>query len=379
MRALRFKILDLRFIAAVLCALLLTACEKPMDEPQRDEALVLKSMQDSVACNIRMGDMPAMQLTWTAGTNHGTSSALYYTIDMNLADSAIADGLHFEIGRTMDRTFSLTHRQMVDSILPLFPIVEDDVPVRFAARVRAKVQMTGEEQVSQIIPLNVVRYAADTTHLYLIGSAMPTGWDRDHAAELQMDNSTLAGYTWTGKMRKGEFKVLATREDWYPAYLRDESVADSSAMIYCEKIGDYPDSKWEVDTTGNYAISLDTKARTIEIRYLGGEVYNHIYMIGDAAPGGWSWDNLTQMQHPESDLFIYEGMLNAGEIKFPVEIKSDFSGEMLFAPEPNCAPSLNGTFDIHTGDPDNKWIIPAAGKWRITINIKKTTISFIQL
>ena len=72
-------------------------------------------------------------------------------------------------------------------------------------------------------------------------------------------------------------------------------------------------------------------------------------------------------------------MLKRGEIKFPTEIKSDWSGEMLFAPEPNCEPTENGTFDAHKGDPDNKWVIPAAGNWSIRIDIQNTTISFKQL
>ena len=44
-----------------------------------------------------------------------------------------------------------------------------------------------------------------------------------------------------------------------------------------------------------------------------------------------------------------------------------------------CAPAENGSYDIHTGDPDNKWLIPSAGNWSITIDIKNNTISFSAL
>ena len=121
------------------------------------------------------------------------------------------------------------------------------------------------------------------------------------------------------------------------------------------------------------------EALTIEVAYLGGEAYTHIYMIGDAAPGGWSWDNLTEMSHPEENVFTYEGPLAAGQLKFPTEIKSDWSGEMIYAPEADCAPSGKGRFDIHAGDPDNKWLIPESGDWSIRININDTTISFVRL
>lgn len=374
----RFKILDLRFIAVLLCALMLIACEKPQEDPKRDESLVLTATQDTVVCNLRMGDMAALQLTWTAGTNHGTGSALAYTIDMNRADSDMTKGVHFDIGRTMDRTFSLTHRQLVDSILPLFAGVKDNEPVDFALRVRAKIVMTGEEQVSKIVPMPIIRYLADTTHLYPVGSAMPNGWDKDHAAEMQWDMNTLTGYTWTGKLHKGEFKILTSTEEWLPCFVRDSE--DATHMVYRATDEDYPDNKWDIDVPGSYTIGVDTKSRTIVITLIEQtERYEHIYMIGDAAPGGWSWDNLTEMTHPEKDLFIYEGPLNAGQIKFPTEIKSDWSGEMIYAPTPDCDASENGTFAIHTGDPDNKWVIPAAGNWSITINIQDTTISFKQL
>lgn len=369
---------DFRYIAVFLCALMLIACEKPQEDPKRDESLVLTAIQDTVACNLRMGDMAALQLTWTAGTNHGTGSALAYTIDMNLADSDMTKGVHFEIGRTMDRTFFLTHRQLVDSILPLFAGMKDNKPVDFALRVRAKVVMTGEEQVSKIVPISIIRYLADTTHLYPVGSAMPNGWDKDHAAEMQWDMNTLTGYTWTGKLHKGEFKILTSAEEWLPCFVRDS--VDATHMVYRAADEDYPDLKWDIDVPGSYTIDVDTKKRAIAITLLEQtERYEHIYMIGDAAPGGWSWDNLTEMTHPEKDLFIYEGPLNAGQIKFPTEIKSDWSGEMIYAPTPDCAVSENGTFAIHTGDPDNKWLIPAAGNWSITINIQDTTISFKQL
>ena len=369
---------NFRFICFVLCALCLFSCQKPQDEPQRDESLVLKALHDSVVCNSRMGDQMAMQLTWTAGTNHGTGSAIAYTIDMNLADSALDNGLHFEIGRTMNRTFALTHRQLIDSVLPFFASVKDNEPTRFAMRVRAKVLMSGEQQVSEILPVSIVRNLADTTRLYLIGDAMPNGWDRDHAAQLQWDMSTLSGYTWTGKMYKGEFKILATTEDWIPCYVRDAQ--DETHMLYWSETETQDDLKWAIEAPGNYTIDVDTKALTITITVNEiTELYDHMYMIGDATPGGWSWDHLTSMQHPEKDLFIYEGALNAGQIKFPTEIKSDWSGEMLYAPTPDCPVSENGTFEIHTGDPDNKWVVPAAGNWSITINIQDTTISFKQL
>ena len=56
---------NFRFICFILCALCLFSCKKPQDEPQRDEALVLTALHDSVVCNSRMGDQTAMHLEVT--------------------------------------------------------------------------------------------------------------------------------------------------------------------------------------------------------------------------------------------------------------------------------------------------------------------------
>lgn len=368
---------SIRFIGFALCAIVLLGCEKtPEDEP-RDERLVLTMTQDTVACNARMGGQTAMMLTWTAGTNHGTGSAIAYTIDMDRADSAFASAVSFEIGKTMDRTFALSHRQLADTLDLYFPDLQPDLYEPFELRVRAKVLMTGEEQVSPAVPFQLVRYETDTTHLYIVGDAAPNGWDKDHASMMQWDMSSKTACTWTGSLRKGEFKLLTTTEDWLPCYVRD--TIDETHMIYRADEADYPDIKWEISKAGKYTITADTKTREILISYLGGEAYTHLYMIGDATPGGWSWDNLTELTHAATDLFTYEGPLLAGQIKFPTEIKSDWSGEMLYAPEPDCAPSALGTFDAHIGDPDNKWLIPSAGNWSISVNMKDTTISFVKL
>ena len=109
------------------------------------------------------------------------------------------------------------------------------------------------------------------------------------------------------------------------------------------------------------------------------KVKNIIYMIGDATPGGWSWDNVTEMSKNPNDPneFVYEGPLSEGEIKFPLEIDHSWGGDFILAPTANCAPSENGSYVIGN-QPDNKWKISEAGNYRIVINAFNETISFIK-
>ena len=102
--------------------------------------------------------------------------------------------------------------------------------------------------------------------------------------------------------------------------------------------------------------------------------------MGSAAPGGWSWDNITEMQRDASNpnVFRYEGYLSKGELKFPLEIDHNFGGDFILAPQANCPISENGTYFIGN-QPDNKWIISEAGNYRITIDVENETISFVKL
>jgi len=365
------------FITAII-AVLFTSCEQRIIEPERDTSLVLTTSSDTVRCAPHLGDVAALQLTWTAGTNHGTGSAIAYTIDMDEAGNAFAGGLHIVIGRTMDRTLSLTHAELADTLAKFFPAMQDEQYYAFELRVRAKVLMTDEEQVSAVLPL-VIKRAAPIDYIYLVGDATPNGWDPGRAIRMTVDEDNPSHHRWTGPMRKGEFKLLTSTTDWLPCYVSDEN--DPTKMHYRETEEDYPDYKWTIPYAGNYSIEVNTEQLTIVITALSEPVVEelHIYMIGDATPGGWSWDAITELDHPEQDIFTYNGPLNAGEIKFPTEIRTDWGGEMLYAPTPNCAPTENGTYDAHSGAPDNKWVIPQAGTWQIVINISETTISFTKL
>jgi hypothetical protein len=270
-----------------------------------------------------------------------------------------------------------SHRQLADTLYLLYPETEEGEYVVFECRVRAQVVQTGEEQVSAIAKVAIAWNATMMTDLYLVGDATPHGWDLNRATAMIMDMTSFTSFSWSGPMHKGEFKLMSTTEDWIPCFVKDST--DDSKMVYRDSEERYPDFKWTIAKTGSYRITADVEALTIEIAYLGGEAYSHIYMIGDAAPGGWSWDNLTEMQHPESGVFTYEGHLNTGQIKFPTEIRSDWSGEMLYAPVADCAPSASGTFEARIGGPDNKWRISNPGEYQIRINFNDTTISFVKL
>ena len=105
-----------------------------------------------------------------------------------------------------------------------------------------------------------------------------------------------------------------------------------------------------------------------------------LYKVGDATPNGWDIGNPTPLQASEEDalVFTWEGSLYAGEIKLCLTTGS-FDA-------PFIRPANNGTeisktnitkqkFIMHAGDPDNKWKVTYAGKYRLTFDLRNWTMS----
>ena len=86
----------------------------------------------------------------------------------------------------------------------------------------------------------------------------------------------------------------------------------------------------------------------------------------------------------------WEGELGKGELKFTCDKKSDWNGAWFMAAEGGIAPSgqeermlfidkADAGFkaqylDFSVGDIDQKWVIPSAGTYTITLNQLKETI-----
>ena len=473
------RIAGLYSVSAAVCvlsaiAVIMTACEKP-EEPKPEEPMKLTLSADSVYCVPAYKDKSVLELTWTAASNHGTGSGIAYTIQVDKQGNHFAGGFSIEIGRTSNRSLSLSHKELSDSLRLAFPTIQAETYEVFEWRVRANVLLTGEEQLSNVALLTAkwnehvitdvylswgteeeqqtemtmdmqqfstftwsgflqpcdlrlllskedslpcfvpektdmtklhycssaeecennrwhivvpgyYRIAVDVKalsisiqgELFIVGDATPYGWDLSQALVMQPDNTNFYRFSWTGQLNDGEFKLVPSRMSFLPCFVADST--DVNKMVLQTDYETYPDNKWKIPYFGEYTIDVDIRQLTITITPLSEpEVRSHVYMIGDATPGGWSWDNITALTHSERNVFEWQGTLNNGQIKFPTELKSDWSGEMLYAPSSDCEPSENGTFEIRVGGDDNKWLIPSAGEWQIRINFNDTTISFVKL
>lgn len=105
-----------------------------------------------------------------------------------------------------------------------------------------------------------------------------------------------------------------------------------------------------------------------------------LYMVGDATPNGWSIDAPTPLEATAEDplVFTWEGQLKAGELKLCLTtgswdvafIRPENNGEEI-----SKSPISNQKFIMHAGDPDNKWKVAEAGKYKLTFDLRNWIMS----
>ena len=211
------------------------------------------------------------------------------------------------------------------------------------------------------------------TELYLVGEAAPT------AIKLEQSSDDSFIFTYNGALSAGTLLISTTTATSGCAGYQplDNNGLGSTGILLLSDLGT-ASNQWNIPAANKYSVKLGLRNNRLEIGdYVG---YEHIWIMGSAAPGGWSWDDITEMQRDASNpnVFRYEGYLSKGELKFPLEIDHNFGGDFILAPQANCPISENGTYFIGN-QPDNKWIISEAGNYRITIDVENETISFVKL
>lgn len=125
-----------------------------------------------------------------------------------------------------------------------------------------------EEEDFYKITLNLknLTISFEKVDLYLIGDAGPNGWNIETPDPMTKSGSV---YTYTGPLNAGELKIAKFKGDWCggdwinPA-MADQSINDTDYITTygCEG----PDNKWKITaaTAGNYKITIDLAAGTVD-------------------------------------------------------------------------------------------------------------------
>ncbi|MDE5941164.1 MAG: SusF/SusE family outer membrane protein [Muribaculaceae bacterium] len=254
-------------------------------------------------------------------------------------------------------------------------------------------------QAEFIKEIVVEKNPIETETLFMIGDATPNGWSMDNATEFTVDPSDSFIFTWEGDLVTGTFKACTERDGTFSCpFIRPESpdCEISSAgvaapgFVYTTS----PDDQWRVTEAGHYRLTFNLRDWTISAEMTGDKPdlpdtpddpadaieAETVYLIGDATPNGWSMDNATEMSATSDRyVFVWEGVLTTGELKACTERDGTFSCPFLRPVTDGCSISRNGVADpalvFTAGDPDNKWRVADAGRYRLTFNLSLRTIN----
>lgn len=229
--------------------------------------------------------------------------------------------------------------------------------------------------------------------LYFVGN--PTGWGFVKMQQDPLDNFLfrLGYYFENGK--GGDFKFGTSKDSWenmYKATKANAPYTDQSVELVS---GFDPDNKWYLqdDECGKaYKICVDIRSGKERMMMREFTPYAMIYLVGDATPSGWDLDNATPMQATESPyIFTWTGQLNAGELKFSCDKKSDWNGAWFMPAQSDAQPTGSEEHmlfidksdeafksqypTVNVGDVDNKWKITTSGTYTITLDQLHETIT----
>lgn len=105
-----------------------------------------------------------------------------------------------------------------------------------------------------------------------------------------------------------------------------------------------------------------------------------LYMVGDATPNGWSIDAPTPFEATGEDplVFTWEGTLRTGEMKLCLITGSwdaPFIRPLANGTEISSTDITDAEFQMHAGDPDEKWVVKEAGDYQLTFDLRNWKMS----
>ena len=232
-------------------------------------------------------------------------------------------------------------------------------------------------------------------NLYLVGNM--TGWSFE-----AMQKDILDPFLFRmGRFfdNGGEFKFGTVNGSWenmLKATTPNASITDTSMEIVS---GFDPDNKWcmtDEETGKAYKICVDIRKGKERMMMREFVPYECIYLIGSACSAGWDISNALPMNVDADSPYLlsWEGPLSEGELKFTCDKRSDWGGAWLLADKDGKSPTGEQErllfidkadewfkaqyLDTAVGDIDQKWNIPSAGTYSITLDQLNETVTIIK-
>jgi len=363
----KLNIYSIILLVSLLTAGLFTSCDQNLpDSIAKAGALALTASKTTVELNQRYVANEAIGLTWTTGTNRGTGASISYLIQVDKKGNNFSNAITQSMGKGIyAKSFSVG--ALNDSLLTHWGSTAGTA-TDLEARVISTVYSTpAVSDTSAVVTISVTPYQPVSKTLYIIGDASPKGWSADNALAL-IPQSDPTVFVYQGALSVGSFKFITTKGQFLPSFNKG---ADSTKIVY-RTDNSQADVQFSIKSAGVYKVVVNLLDLTISFGKLDMPAYSDIYMVGSAAPNGWDIANATKLTQSASNPFIftYQGVMQAGEFKFPVNKNTDWGQDMF--------EKVDDThMYLHVGGTsgDDKWTIAKKGYYTITLNQLDNTIT----
>lgn len=333
-----------------------------------DRPLEISATKESLELDALNPNSEAVKFIWTSGTNSGTGLAIDYTFQLDKQDGNFENGISVDMGRNAYEK-SYKNEELNDLLIDKFGI-SPNTETTFQYRIIANIASANiEAQVSPVQTISIKNHKPITKTLYLIGSATPNGWNADDATEMKAITNTPKGFSWTGPLSAGEFKLITTLGEFLPSYNKG---ADDTKLILRESDSD-TDEKFVITEGGTYTVKVNLISMAINITRGEGPEFTELWFVGN--PTGWSFKPMI-LDPVDPFIFHYNDDLSEGG-EFKIGTVNGSWDAVFFRPAINEQPE--GT-DLNVnkwaGDPDYKWNI-TGGVYKIKLDTRDMKIDIV--
>ncbi|WP_297100411.1 SusF/SusE family outer membrane protein [Draconibacterium sp.] len=365
-------------VLVVIAITLLNSCQKEEDVVVALGAPIAISVSNSeLTLSQKQASESVFSFSWTRGTNHGTSSSISYSLEMDMEGNEFATAQIYDLGKGVyEKKFNA---EELNDLLLNYWGVEPGSTASFEAKVTANVVKEGvEDGVSETLIFSLTPYKPVSEELYMVGSATPNGWDIGNATPLIPNSSQPWVFTYEGQMKTGTFKFAVNTDGCWCQDFYTKDANDDSKMVYNEG-GSGDDLQWEIIEGGNYKLTVNLLDLSIEMKKLAGPEFGELYIVGDASPSGWNIGNPEAFTQSAADPFVftYEAMLTPGEFKISTFAGDWCDGQWINPSQPDQDVTATDYIVTNRCDgPDNKWRVTeeTQGRYLITVNLYNNSI-----
>ncbi len=308
----------------------------------------------------------ALTLNWTTGTNHGTGSSISYVLQIGKKGNNFANALEFNMGKGV-YTKSFTVSELNDDLLNHWNIPAGSVGQLEARVIDTVYSSPNVSDVSKSLDISVSPYKPVSTTLYLLGDATQAGWDSTKAIPMAPTKTDPTTFVYRGLFSAGNYEFITTLGQMLPAYIEG---TDSTNLLY-RTSSSQADNPFTIKDPGVYSVTASLLDLSVKVQKVNLPPFDTLYIVGDAAPNGWDISKATPLKQDSVNpfIFVYQGVLNAGQFKFPVNRDTDWGQDMYMR-------ASDSTMYLHKGgaSDDNKWTIDKKGFYTLTLNLLDNTI-----